>query len=491
MTSTSLKRTASFASMSKVYTTDQYKVILSALDKLDAYVRPTYGPGGRGILVDFGMYQKMLDDGYMAIDEFELDDPLENAVIKFVRSASFQANKRAGDGTTTATLLMISIVREMLKAPQKLNAVVRDMNVAATEALLAIHGSRRLIDSQIDLYQIAFNAYRDPGSAAIVSRVVKEIGPDGVITVQAGEALETASSVVLGMSVGSGFYSPYLANEAGKVEIDDARILLTTSRIVTNRQLLPILEKLVASGSRKLLIVCDDMEGEAMTTVIMNRMRNTLDIMVVKAPFAGTAKKDFLDDLGVVTGATVVDDSTGVTMENVGLGALGKATKVITTNDRTIVIGGQGIAGQLEKRVEAVRELLAEQPNNDAIAARLARLTGGIGLIKVGAASEAEIATKKAKIEDAVHATQLAYKTGVVAGGANAFLVTTSCAELNRALLYPRAVLEANGAELLDPESEDAYGVVQSALESGVSIATLLLNCGGIITKANDKSTTV
>ncbi len=469
----------------KKYTTIPHEVILSALDKLDAYIRPTYGPAGRGILVDAGSYPKMLDDGFMAIDEFELDDPLENAVIKLVKAASFQANKRAGDGTTTATLLMIAIVREGIKSGKSLWELLTELSVGSSEAIGAIFESKRDIDSAIDLYQVAFNAYRDSGSAAIVGRVVKEVGADGVITVEGSEALETKSEVVMGMSIASGFSSPYLANEEGKVELVDPLILVTTRRIQTNKELLPIVERVIATGKKQLFIVCEDMQGEALTTMIMNRLRGNLDVMVVRAPFYDVERKTFLEDLAAITGATLVDDTLGFPLEQITVGALGKADKVVVTKEDTIVVGGKG---DTSVRVSMAQKDIAEQPNNDAFKARLARLTGGIGVIKVGAGTEAEIITKKAKVDDAVHATQLAYKTGVVAGGARALMVHTSSDELNKALCYPRAVLEANGSSALDDTSEDAFGVVESAIESAVSIASLLLNCGGIITKIDGTS---
>lgn len=473
----------------KTYTTIPYDVIESALNKLEAYIRPTYGPSGRGILVDFGGYQKMLDDGFMAIDEFELPDPLENAVIKFVKAASFQANKRAGDGTTTATLLMIAIVRKCMKS-MELDVALENLSVGVAEAIGVIHSSKREITELNDLHNIAFNAYHDAECAEIVSKLVQQVGPDGVISVQGGEALETKSEVVLGMSIRNGFYSPYLSNEEGKVEIEDPYILVTTRRIMTNKELLPIIERIVATGKRQLLIVCDSMEGEALTTIVMNSMRKTLDVMVVRAPYSDVERKNFMEDLAIVTGATVADDTTGVTLENMGLPALGKATKVIITKDSTLIVDGQGVQGQLDSRVASVRELLKEQPNNDAIQSRLARLTGGVGVIKVGANTEAEIINKKAKVDDAVHATQLAYKTGVVAGGARALMVHTSSDELNEALRYPRMVLEANGMRFIDDSAEDAFGVVEAAIESAASIATLLLNCGGIITQDDRKTQT-
>lgn len=484
--------------MSKQYTTFPYTVIISALDKLEAYVRPTYGPAGRGILVDVGGYQKMLDDGYLAIDEFELDDPLENAVIKFVRAASFQANKRAGDGTTTATLLMIAIVREILRASRydavgviekPLHFALEDLSVGSAEAIGNIYQARRLITEESDLLGVAFNAYRDGDMAEMVSKVVKEVGPDGVVTVEGSEALETTCEVVVGMNIPQGFYSPYLAGNESKVEIANPAILITTERITSNAQLLPILQKVIASGKRELLIVCDSMDGEALTTLIMNRTRGNLNAMVVKSPFQGQAKLDFLEDLAIVTASNVVDEVNGLRVADAGLGSLGTASKVVVTKDSCLIVRGAGQSIDIDPRADIVRALLVEQPNNDAIATRLARLTGGIGVIKVGANTEAEIKTKKAKVEDAVHATQLAYKTGVVAGGAKAFMVETSSDELNAALKFPREVLEANGTHYLSDDAEDAFGVVQAAIESAVSIATLLLNCGGIITEVNGNKT--
>jgi chaperonin GroEL len=473
--------------MSKIYATEgkQYDVISSALSKLEAFIRPTYGPGGRGILVDQGLYQKILDDGFLVIDEFELPDPLENAVIKFVREASARTNKRAGDGTTTATLLMIALVKEFIRSGKSRHKIFEELSVGAEEARGQIHQTIRLIDSLEDLRSVAFNAYRDSDSATIVSQAVKDVGPDGVITVQEGESLSTTAKVVQGMSIPQGFYSPYLANQEQRVEIEDPYILLTTRRLKGIEELLPILKRVSESGNKKLLIVCEEIEGEALTTVIMNRLQGRLDVMAVKAPYRDVAKKDFLDDLAAVTGATVADDAKGMQLENLGLGALGHAEKVVITKDETLIVGAKG---NVDAVVESVREQLKAEPHNDAIQKRLARLVGGIGVIKVGAHTEAEMKTKKAKIEDAVNATQLAYKTGVVAGGGQAFLVDTSSYELNTALQFPRLVLKDNGMEALDDNTEDAYGVVEAALDSAISMATLLLNCGGIITKNEKES---
>ncbi len=470
--------------MAKIYATDeaQYAVIEAALSKLEAFIRPTYGPAGRGILVDQGAYQKVLDDGFLVIDEFELPNPLENAVIKFVREASAKTNKRAGDGTTTATLMMIALFREFMRQEgKKRSTLLAELSIGAEEARGQIRAMRREITDANDLEAVARNAYKDVAAAIVVSRAVEDVGPDGVITVQEGESLETTLKVVSGMSIPNGFYSPYLANPEQHVEIEDCAILITTRRLKGLEELMPILKRLWDSGNRKLLIVAEEVEGEALTTLIMNRAQGKLDVMVVKAPYRDTAKLDFLDDLAAITGATVADDAKGMQVENLGLGALGHAEKVVITNEETLIIGGKGETAYIVNHVRGDLEL---EPNNDAIKKRLARLVGGIGVIKVGAHTEAEMKAKKAKIEDAVAATQLAYKTGVVPGGAKAFYNTnTSCYELNQALRFPRQVLEDNGKDVLDDFAEDAYGVVEAALDSAVSMATLLFNTGGIITK--------
>lgn len=474
----------------KVYTTEPYAVILSALDKLEAYIRATYGPAGRGILVDTGMYQKVLDDGFMVIDEFELPDPLENAVIKFVREASAKANKRAGDGTTTATLIMIATVRAAIKSGKPVFALIPEIQLAKEQLVAYLRNAvARQVDSSEDLRDIAFSAYRSHADADTVAEVIKGVGRDGFVTVEEGEGLETTAKVTLGMSIPKGFISPYLVPQNGTLELTKPYILLTTSRITSSlSQVIPILSKL-GKGS-ELLIVCDSLENEALTTVIMNHTRGAFNISVIKAPYSDQARLDFLDDLAAVTGAVVFDEARGLKLETMGLGALGKADKVITTKDNTVIVGGSADPEKMKSTVEAVREQLAEQPHNDAIQLRLARLQGGVGVIKVGAATEAEMKNKKAKIDDAVHATQLAYRTGVVPGGAVALTCyETNSPELNEGLKLPRAVLEANGLAAIDPDTEDAFGVVESAVESGVSMACMLLNTGGIIT-TNDPART-
>lgn len=467
--------------MSKTYTILPYGTILSALERLEAYIRPTYGPSGRAILVDQGAYQKMLDDGFLAIDEFELPDPLENAVIKFVKEASAKTNKRAGDGTTTATLLMIALVQECLKHNVLPDHIFSSLARGTAEAIRQITSTVRFIDSASDLASIAYGAYHDLESANVVANVIHEVGPEGIVSVESSDSLETTSKVVMGMHIPRGFYSPYLSNAEGKVELKNPHILLTTRRIASNADLLPILKQLYKTGEARpeLIIVCESMEGEALTTCILNH------IMVVQAPYRDTDKKDFLDDLAAVTGSTIADEAVGIGLRTLGLGALGTCEKVIVTQEETTILGGAGDLAALSRATLLLRDALAEKPSSDALTQRLARLTGGIGVIKVGAPTEAEMKTKLAKIDDAVHATQLAFRTGVVSGGGQAFLVETSCPELTTALKAPYATLMQNGTEHYSEDSEDALGVVLAALESGVSMATLLLNCGGIITNGH------
>lgn len=465
--------------MSKTYTTEPYKVILSALEKLEAYIAPTYGPAGRGILVDHGEYQEVLDDGFLAIDEFELPDPLENAVIKLVKEVSAKTNKRAGDGTTTSTLLMIGLVREIVNNSQlSFYAAFRLLQESLPKVLAHLATKKCDISTVEELTAIARNAY-DDNAAVMIAQTVHDIGPAGVVSVQEGDTLETTYEIRQGMSFDRGAISPHMVNKT----LTKPAILVSAMPIDSMASIYPVLDSLIKEGIKDVLIVADRFSGDTLPSIVMSNSRGALNCVCVEAPYQGQMKREFLEDLAIVTGGIVVDDTRGDTLKGKAFEYLGDAESVMVSDTSTLIIGGNSDSEEIAEYAAKIKSEGRDGFNE----LRIARLTAGIARIKVGAATEGEMKHKKAKIDDAVNAAQLALKSGVVPGGATSFLAQTGNLFIDQALWAPRNVLLANNIDALLDTAEDAYGVVQASVESAFSMAALLLNTGGIITDGTEK----
>lgn len=468
-------------------------VILSTLAKIEAYIIPTYGPAGRGILVDNGYQQTIIDDGYLALEELEFDDELENAVLSYVRDAVRAVNKRAGDATTTTIILLIAIVRatfdeKNLSRPKPVAARAQIL-AGALAAVEQIRAEARTITSVEELIAIARSAYDDEEVARTIGSMVYELGTDGVISVDATDQLETEHELLQGLSFDRGFLSHFMALPTGELaELPDVSILITSQVIDKVDELMPLFEQLQKEGKGELLIIAEGISDTALDIFNTNAVRGNFKAVVVKAPSFDTERKEILDDIATLTGGVVIGEGHSIPLSGATMELLGKAKLAKITKDETTIIGGAGDKFTIEARMDALKALTpASEFEKSGLARRIAQLSGGIGQIRVGAPTENEAKAKRMKVEDAVHATQLAHKTGVVPGG-GAFLagLETGSALLDEALEAPLRVLIANGREALSASVLDAAGVVEAAVQSACSTASQLITAGGIIARKRD-----
>lgn len=481
----------------KKYTTDPKPIILSALSKLHDLVKPTYGPAGKGTLLDKGFEQSIVDDGFAIIEEFELSNELEQAVIKFVRDVSRQTNKLAGDGTTTSFLLMYAVLQEAFKQSAHAltksddTAIAEELKLAVVEAIKQLQKNAKKIKTVEELERIALNSYSNPVIAKLIAAMVHSIGVDGTITIEDSETMQTTTEVVTGLTLDRGHISPYMAgSNGGANELKNPLILITDEAIANIDSIISILDPELKAGRKDFLIIADDVLGSALNTLVINRLNGNANVVCIKAPGYGERRADFLEDIAVVVGATVLTHKKGRPLSSVTREDLGTAKTVTVSQDDTVIVGAAGSKASLDARIAQIRPLTLSGAEFDKKNAksRIAALTGGIAVINVGAPTESEQKAIKMKVEDAVHATQLAFKEGVVLGGGEALAkLKTNSPLLNAALQYPRQVLVENGR--LTKGAEDALGVVKAALESAVSVAATLITCAGIITEEREAKT--
>lgn len=481
----------------KVYTTKPHEVILSAITKLEEFVKPTYGAAGRGILVDSYMPQ-ILDDGYSVIEELELEDELENAVIKFVKEASRKTNATAGDGTTTAALIMASIVKEALTDSDKqltksdYPALANQIRKGLVAVVKKIEKDARKISTLSDLEKIAFNAFHDAAIAKIVAKVIHEVGEDGVVTVEEGDGFECESEVVTGMVVNRGYVNPMLATPPGETaEIKNPVIMVVDENLLTLGDIAGFFEIMLKKGKKEFVIFAKDIAGDALQVMIVNKMRGIALIVGVKAPGQGDQQTEYLQDIATMTGATLMGEKYGKKFGAINADDAGTAKRIIVGKDETTIVSGAGKKADIDeraKKIKAEAETNKNEYDKHRQLERVAKMVGGVGVIRVGAATEGEMHTTKAKVDDAVHATMLARKTGVVKGAGLAFKgMKTGSDILDKALNRPNEVLIENGRDAMTEGVEDAAGVVIAALESAVSIASTLMTAGGIIAFKKEK----
>lgn len=482
----------------KVITEKSRETVVSAIEKLFEMVAPTYGPNGKGVLIDRDWTQEIVDDGFTIINEFELPDELENAVIKFVRAASQKTNSRAGDGTTTAYLILVAILREVLgkNSPfiveSQLRGVTAELRLAVKEAVAKLKADALPVTTREDLFNVAKNSYANETVAGIIADATLSVGKDGNVTVEMSESMETKSKLVPGMAVDRGYISAFMASgtEDGVLELVDPIIVVTDSYINALKQIQPTLELSIEGGQKRdVLFVCDDFVGDALNVLVVNKIRGALNAAAIKTPGFGDHKDEALQDIALMTGATVLSEKLGRPLASLKQADLGTAKKVIISKDQTIFVDGAGDKTKIDGHVSALKALeidgTADKKSRDS---RVARLTGGVAVIQVGAPTEAEAKTIQAKVEDAVNATKLAFKEGVVKGGGLSLSeLETSSKVLNAALKFPREQLESNGKEQLNPDAIDPAGVLIAALESAVSVACSLIDTAGIIAPKIEK----
>ncbi|MGH3752687.1 MAG: chaperonin GroEL [Pseudonocardiaceae bacterium] len=395
------------------------------IDQLTDAVKITLGPRGRHVVLDrkFGG-PSITNDGVTIAREIELADPYENLGAQLAKSVATKTNDVAGDGTTTATVLAQAMVREGLRnvaAGANPTALGRGIAVAA-DAVAAVLKSRATpVQGRDAIAQVATVSSRDPKIGALIGEAMLKVGEDGVITVEESSTLATELEITEGVAFDKGYISPYFVNDSERMEtvLQDASILLHRDKISSIQDLLPLLEK-VSQAGRPLLIVAEDVEGEALSTLVVNAIRKTLSVVAVKAPFFGDRRKAFLDDLAVVTGAQVINPEVGLVLSEVGLEVLGRARRIVVTKDDTTIIDGAADQTGVDARVAQLRREIEETDSDwdrEKLQERLAKLAGGVAVIKVGAATETELKERKARIEDAVAATRAAADEGIVPGG--------------------------------------------------------------------------
>ncbi|TKJ76299.1 chaperonin GroEL [Pseudomonas koreensis] len=407
------------------------KKMLKGVNVLADAVKATLGPKGRNVIIEksFGA-PTITKDGVSVAKEIELEDRFENMGAQLVKDVASRANDDAGDGTTTATVLAQSIVNEGLKAvaagmnPMDLKRGIDKATIAIVKELKNL--SKPCADTKAIAQVGTISANSDSSIGDIIAEAMEKVGKEGVITVEEGTGLENELSVVEGMQFDRGYLSPYFVNkpETMVAELDNPLVLLVDKKISNIREMLPVLEA-VAKAGRPLLIVSEDVEGEALATLVVNNMRGIVKVAAVKAPGFGDRRKAMLQDIAVLTGGTVISEEIGLSLEAATLENLGSAKRVTISKETTIIVDGAGVAGDIESRIAQIRAQVAETSSDydrEKLQERLAKLSGGVAVIKVGAGSEVEMKEKKARVEDALHATRAAVEEGVVPGGGVALI---------------------------------------------------------------------
>ena len=515
------------------YGEEARKALEKGVDQLADTVKITLGPKGRNVVLDkkFGA-PLITNDGVTIAKEIELEDPFENMGAQLVKEVSTKTNDVAGDGTTTATLLAQAIVKEGLKnlaAGANPMVMKRGIQKATDAAVAAIRTNSQPVSGTQDIARVGAVSSGDEAIGQLIAEAMEKVGHDGVITIEESKTAETYSEVVEGMQFDRGYVTPYMVTDTEKMEanLDDALILITDKKISNIQELLPVLEQVVQSG-KKLLIIAEDVEGDALSTLIVNRLRGTLNVVCVKAPGFGDRRKEMLQDIAILTGGTVISSDVGLELKEATLDQLGQARQVKVTKENTTIVNGAGSSEEIKARIGQIKsqiEVTTSDYDKEKLQERLAKLAGGVAVIKVGAATEVEMKEKKLRIEDALNATRAAVEEGIVAGGGTAYLNAIPAVEklyaetegdektglqiVARALTAPVKQIAANagidGSVVLEKIREsgkvgygfDAYNevycdmiptgivdptkVTRSALENAASIASTLLTTESLV----------
>ena len=509
------------------------KALEAGVNQLADTVKVTLGPKGRNVVLDKKFGSPLItNDGVTIAKEIELDDPFENMGAQLVKEVSTKTNDVAGDGTTTATLLAQAIIREGLKnlaAGANPMVMKKGISKATNAAIEAIKANSQKVNGSDDIARVGTVSSGDETVGKLIAEAMEKVSHDGVITVEESKTAETYSEVVEGMQFDRGYITPYMVTDTEKMEavLDDALILITDKKISNIQELLPILEQVVQSG-KKLLVIAEDVEGEALSTLIVNKLRGTLNVVCVKAPGFGDRRKEMLEDIAVLTGGTVITSDMGYELKEATMDMLGKARQVKVSKENTIIVDGAGSADAIKARVNQIRsqiETTTSDYDREKLQERLAKMAGGVAIIRVGAATEVEMKEKKLRIEDALNATRAAVEEGIVAGGGTAYVNAVPAVEklltetegdektgvriIAKALTEPMRQIAANagidGSVVLENVKKadkvgygfDAYNetyvdmisagivdptkVTRSALENAASIAATLLTTESLV----------
>ena len=406
------------------------KALEAGVNSLADTVKITLGPKGRNVVLDKKYGAPLItNDGVTIAKEIELDDPFENMGAQLVKEVSTKTNDVAGDGTTTATLLAQAMIHEGLKnlaAGANPIVVKKGMAKAVEAAVAEVKKQAKTVDGSKDIARVGAVSSGDEEIGKLIADAMEKVSADGVITIEESKTADTYSEVVEGMQFDRGYITPYMATDMEKMEanLDDPYILITDKKISVIADILPILEQIVQSG-KKLLIIAEDVEGEAQSTLIVNRLRGTLNVVCVKAPGFGDRRKEMLQDIAILTGGTVISEEVGLELKSATMDMLGRARQVKVTKENTTIVDGAGDSQAIKDRVGQIRTQISTTTSDydkEKLQERLAKLAGGVAVIKVGAATETEMKEKKLRIEDALNATRAAVEEGVVAGGGTIFV---------------------------------------------------------------------
>ncbi|SHI80978.1 chaperonin GroEL [Desulfofundulus thermosubterraneus] len=441
-----------------IFREDARRALERGVNALAEAVRVTLGPKGRNVVLEKKFGSPMItNDGVTIAREIELTDPFENMGAQLVKEVATKTNDVAGDGTTTATVLAQAIVREGLKnvaAGANPMIIKRGIEKAVDKAVEAIKAAAKPVESKAAIAQVASISANDPSIGELISEAMEKVGKDGVITVEESKGIGTTLEVVEGMNFDRGYISPYMITDTEKMEaiLNDPYILITDRKISAVADLLPILERIVQAG-KPLLIIAEDVEGEALATLVLNKLRGTLSCVAVKAPGFGDRRKAMLEDIAILTGGTVISEELGLKLDKATIDMLGRASKVRVKKEETIIVGGAGSQDKINARIASIKKQIEETTSDfdrEKLQERLAKLAGGVAVIQVGAATETEMKEKKLRIEDALNATRAAVEEGIVSGGGVA---------------YVAAIKALDGIETASLDEKTGVDIVRRALE--------------------------
>ncbi len=465
--------------MSKIiaYGEEARKALQKGVDQLADTVKITMGPKGRNVVLDKKYGSPLItNDGVTIAKEIELEDPMENMGAQLVKEVATKTNDVAGDGTTTATLLTQAIVREGLRnlaAGANPMIMKKGIKAASDAAIAEIKKNSKKVKGTEDIARVGAISSGDEQIGKLIAEAMEKVGADGVITVEESKTAETYSEVVEGMQFDRGYITPYMATDMEKMEavLDEPVILITDKKISSVQDLLPLLEQVVQTG-KKLFIIAEDVEGEALNTLIVNRLRGTLNVVCVKAPGYGDRRKEMLQDIAILTGGTVISEEVGLDLKEATMDMLGKAKQVKVNKENTIIVGGAGKAADIKNRVAQIKsqvEVTTSDYDREKLQERLAKLAGGVAVVRVGAATETEMKEKKLRIEDALNATRAAVEEGIVAGGGTAYVNAIPAVE---ALLKTTEGDEKTGVQIIAAALSEP--VRQIAANAGVDGSVVL-----------------
>lgn len=455
-----------------IFDEEARKALKNGVDKVANTVRVTLGPRGRNVVLDKGYGSPTItNDGVSIAKEITLEDKFENMGAEIVKEVANKTNDVAGDGTTTSVVLVQALIEAGMKRiamGTNAMAVRSGMEEAGDQVIEMLGKMSKDISSKAEIKQVAMISAESKELGTEIAEAIDKVGVDGVVTVEESQSFGVESEVVMGLEFDNGYISPYMITNAERMEAEfkEVSILLTDKKISTVKEILPLLEKLAQGGSKDLVIIADDVDGEALTTFVVNKLRGTFNILAIKAPGYGDRKKEMLEDIAVVTNGTVISDDVGIKLEDVDLNQLGKASVISSTKEGTTIVGGKGKKADVAERVESLKMELNRTDSKfdrEKIQERIAKLAGGVAVIKVGAATETEMKYLKMKLEDAVNATKAAIDEGIVVGGGSV-------------LAKVAQKIENSDRKKLSEEEEVGFQIVLKALDQ--PLRQIAINAG-------------